>query len=51
MHMVRRRGESDFEYEYLFVDVKGHERIYLEKAEERPGSARKQLSFLGVKWG
>ncbi|UNI21631.1 mitochondrial import inner membrane translocase subunit tim21 [Purpureocillium takamizusanense] len=50
MHMIRRRGESDFEYKYLFIDIKGHERIYLENADDKPASGKKQLSFFGVKW-
>ncbi|KAG8425217.1 mitochondrial import inner membrane translocase subunit tim21 [Metarhizium acridum] len=50
LHMVRRRGESDYEYKYLFLDVKGHERIYLENADSTSSVAKKQLSFFGVKW-
>lgn len=49
--MVKRRGESDYEYKYLFVDVKGHERVYLENAESKPSTGKKQLSLFGVKWG
>lgn len=51
LHMVKRRGESEYEYRYLFVDVKGHERIYLENAETKPRPGKKQLSLFGVKWG
>ncbi|PHH83862.1 hypothetical protein CDD83_2902 [Cordyceps sp. RAO-2017] len=51
LHLVKRRGESDYEYKYFFVDVRGHERVYLEKADAKPSSGKKQLSFLGVKWG
>ncbi|EQL02599.1 hypothetical protein G6O67_000690 [Ophiocordyceps sinensis] len=51
LHLVKRRGESNYEYKYLFLDVKGHERIYLENAESKPKTGKKQLSFLGVKWG
>lgn len=50
MHMVKRRGESDYEYKYLFIDIKGHDRIYLENAEDKTTSGKKQLSFFGVKW-
>lgn len=51
LHMAKRRDQSDFEYKYLFVDVKGHERIYLENAETSAASkAKKQLSLFGVKW-
>lgn len=51
LHMVKRRDQSDFEYKYLFVDVKGHDRIYLENAETSGTSTgKKQLSLFGVKW-
>ncbi|RDA96222.1 hypothetical protein CP533_1722 [Ophiocordyceps camponoti-saundersi (nom. inval.)] len=50
LHTVKRRGESDYEYRYFFVDVKGHDRVYLEKAPE-PSTGKKQLSLFGVKWG
>ncbi|OAA47649.1 import inner membrane translocase subunit tim-21 [Metarhizium rileyi] len=50
LHMVRRHGESDYGYKYLFLDVKGHERIYLENAESASSAGKKQLSFFGVKW-
>jgi import inner membrane translocase subunit TIM21 len=49
--MIRHPGSSDFEYKYLFLDVKGHERIYLEKADESSkGKGKTKLSFFGVKW-
>ncbi|POR35621.1 Mitochondrial import inner membrane translocase subunit TIM21, partial [Tolypocladium paradoxum] len=51
LHMIKRRGESEYEYKYLFVDVKGRERIYLENVDTKPSTGKKQLSFLGVKWG
>ncbi|KEY71403.1 hypothetical protein S7711_05666 [Stachybotrys chartarum IBT 7711] len=52
LHMVKHRGQHEYEYMYLFLDVKGHERIYLENAEtSASGSGRKQLSLFGVKWG
>ncbi|KAM0465571.1 hypothetical protein ACHAPV_001623 [Trichoderma viride] len=51
-HMVIPRGESEYDYKYLFVDVKGHERIYLENADTAKARAgKKPVSFFGVKWG
>ncbi|PON29450.1 mitochondrial import inner membrane translocase subunit TIM21 [Trichoderma gamsii] len=51
-HMVIPRGESEYDYKYLFVDVKGHERIYLENADTANARAgKKPVSFFGVKWG
>ncbi|KAM0124190.1 hypothetical protein ACHAO1_011107 [Botrytis cinerea] len=49
LHMVKRPSESEFVYKYLFLDVKGHQRIYLENADATnsgPGKSR----FLGVTW-
>lgn len=48
--MVRHPDSGDFEYKYLFLDVRGHERIYLEKADESKARGKKTLSFFGVKW-
>ena len=50
--MVIPRGESEYDYKYLFVDVKGHERIYLENADTASArTGKKPFSFFGVKWG
>lgn len=49
--MVKRSSWGEYEYRYLFVDVKGHERIYLEKDDDAArAGGKKQLSFFGVKW-
>ncbi|PHH65276.1 hypothetical protein CDD81_2688 [Ophiocordyceps australis] len=50
LHMVRSRGKSDYEYKYLFVDIKGHERIYLERADSKVTSNKEPLTLFGVKW-
>jgi import inner membrane translocase subunit TIM21 len=50
LHMVRHRGSGDLEYKYLFIDIKGHERIYLEKSDDSSGKGKKALNFFGVKW-
>ncbi|CAI4214831.1 unnamed protein product [Parascedosporium putredinis] len=36
LHMTRHpnHGDGDFEYKYLFVDVRGHQRIYLKNADD-----------------
>lgn len=49
--MVKYHGHSDFEYKYLYVDVKGHDRVYLENEATSGSKASKKLSFFGVKWG
>jgi import inner membrane translocase subunit TIM21 len=51
MHMVRPRNASELEYKYLYIDIKGHDRIYLEKSDGSSSNGRKALNFLGVKWG
>ena len=48
--MIKYPDSSDYEYKYLFMDVRGQERVYLEKADESRGRGKKQLSFFGVKW-
>lgn len=50
MHLIKPRGESDFEYKYLYLDVKGHDRIYLENADTKKSAAKKAFSLFGVKW-
>ncbi|KAK5998578.1 Mitochondrial import inner membrane translocase subunit TIM21 [Cladobotryum mycophilum] len=50
LHMIKWRGYDDYEYKYLFLDVQGHERIYLENADTASRNGTKQLSFFGVKW-
>ncbi|KAI1011305.1 hypothetical protein LB504_002553 [Fusarium proliferatum] len=50
LHMVKYRGHSDFEYKYLFVDIRGHDRIYLEQEDTTSSKGGKKLSFFGVKW-
>ncbi|KAM3553454.1 hypothetical protein ARSEF4850_006913 [Beauveria asiatica] len=51
VHMVKLPGHSDYEYKYLFVDVKGHERIYLENSEaNRSANGKKGFTLFGAKW-
>ena len=52
MHLVRRARESDYEYKYFFVDVKGHQRIYLENSNALPteNNEGKKFKLFGVTW-
>ncbi|KAK4125956.1 TIM21-domain-containing protein [Parathielavia appendiculata] len=53
MHLVKRAGHSEHEYKYFFVDVKGHQRIYLENADAsraKEGTAKGGFKLFGVKW-
>ncbi|KAI1163338.1 import inner membrane translocase subunit tim-21 [Nemania serpens] len=51
VHLVKRAGHNEFEYKYLFIDVRGHQRIYLENADTKPSSSGlKKLRLFGVNW-
>ncbi|KAI9171131.1 Mitochondrial import inner membrane translocase subunit TIM21 [Paramyrothecium foliicola] len=51
LHMIKYRGQDDYEYKYLFVDVKGHPKIYLENADSsQSGSGKDGFRLFGVKW-
>ncbi|PQE33195.1 Mitochondrial import inner membrane translocase subunit tim21 protein [Rutstroemia sp. NJR-2017a WRK4] len=51
LHMVKHPSDSEFFYRYLFLDVKGHSRIYLENADASADSPGKNKSKLfGISW-
>jgi import inner membrane translocase subunit TIM21 len=51
MHMIKKPSDSEFVYKYLALDVKGHQRIYLENADASPDSpAKSKTKFFGVSW-
>jgi import inner membrane translocase subunit TIM21 len=52
IHLIRRNGREEFEYQYFFLDVKGHPRIYLENADavSKTGEKGKGFKLFGVKW-
>ncbi|KAK0701802.1 TIM21-domain-containing protein [Lasiosphaeria miniovina] len=56
MHLIKRAGGSEFEYEYFFLDVEGQHRIYLEnasaaaKAKAGAEGLNKPFRLFGVKW-
>ncbi|RDW91024.1 hypothetical protein BP5796_02189 [Coleophoma crateriformis] len=51
LHMTKRPSESEFVYKYLYLDVKGNQRIYLENADTSPdGSRRSKTKFFGIEW-
>jgi import inner membrane translocase subunit TIM21 len=47
-HMTKKPSESDYSYYTLAVDVKGHQRIYLENAEDKKG--RGPVKVFGLRW-
>ncbi|KAK4178194.1 putative mitochondrial import inner membrane translocase subunit tim-21 precursor [Triangularia setosa] len=56
IHLFKPVGGPEYEYKYFYVDVKGHQRIYLENAEAAAALAAKERSktegfkFLGIRW-
>jgi mitochondrial import inner membrane translocase subunit TIM21 len=51
MHMMKKPSDSEFVYKYLALDVRGHQRIYLENADATPDSpAKNKTKFFGVSW-
>lgn len=51
LHMVKPPTESEFIYKYLALDVKGHQRIYMENADATSDSpARNKSKMFGVAW-
>ncbi|KAL2158897.1 hypothetical protein VTH06DRAFT_2927 [Thermothelomyces fergusii] len=52
IHLVKHPGKGEYEYKYFFLDVQGHQRIYLENADavrEKDGGS-KGFRLFGVKW-
>jgi len=49
VHLTKRPSQNDYEYHMLAVDVKGHQRVYLENADERKGSKAAPKIF-GARW-
>jgi import inner membrane translocase subunit TIM21 len=55
LHMVKSTPDSElgnqFVYKYLAIDVKGHQRIYLENADASLDSpAKSKTKIFGVSW-
>ncbi|KAJ5112391.1 L-galactonate dehydratase [Penicillium argentinense] len=49
VHMMKPLDKTEWEYQLLALDVKGHSRIILEKASERP-SVASSLKLFGIQW-
>ncbi|KAJ5974309.1 L-galactonate dehydratase [Penicillium waksmanii] len=49
VHMIKHLDKTEWEYQLLALDVKGHSRIVLEKASERP-SVASSLKLFGIQW-
>lgn len=48
VHLSKRPGMSEFVYEELSVDVKGHKRVYVEKNEGEKGRVAPKI--FGARW-
>lgn len=48
-HLTKRPSQNEFEYHTLAVDVKGHQRIYLENGDEKKNSKVAPKIF-GARW-
>ncbi|KAH6632660.1 TIM21-domain-containing protein [Chaetomium tenue] len=52
MHLIKRVGQGEYEYKYFFLDIRGHQRIYLENADtsRAKDGEGKGFKMFGVKW-
>ncbi|KAK4189744.1 mitochondrial import inner membrane translocase subunit tim21 [Podospora australis] len=54
IHLIKRAGQSDYEYKYFFLDARGHQRIYLENADAAAMAAARKKSegfkMFGIRW-
>ncbi|KAF8848366.1 import inner membrane translocase subunit tim-21, mitochondrial [Acephala macrosclerotiorum] len=51
LHMIKRPSDDEFAYKYLVLDVKGHQRIYLQNADATPDNpAKSKTKFFGISW-
>lgn len=53
MHLIKRAGQPEYEYKFFFVDVRGHQRIYLENADAaraKKKGEQKGFRMFGVNW-
>lgn len=49
VHMMKPLDKNEWEYQLLALDVKGHSRVILEQAQEKPGVG-KALKIFGIQW-
>lgn len=51
IHLIRYAGQSEHQYKYFYVDVKGQQRIYLENADTKSREeGGKGTKLFGIKW-
>ncbi|QMW35348.1 hypothetical protein G4B84_010839, partial [Aspergillus flavus NRRL3357] len=49
VHMIKPLDKNEWEYQLLALDVKGHSRVILEQAREKPGVGQ-ALKIFGIQW-
>ncbi|KAJ5569794.1 uncharacterized protein N7459_009224 [Penicillium hispanicum] len=49
VHMMKPLDQNEWEYQLLALDVRGHSRIVLEKATQKP-SVASSLKLFGIQW-
>ncbi len=52
IHLVKAAGQSDYVYKHFYVDIRGHQRIYLENADvvSQDGGKKPKATLFGIKW-
>ncbi|KAI5795462.1 TIM21-domain-containing protein, partial [Peziza echinospora] len=51
IHLVKRPESRDFEYKYLYLDVPGQSRLYLEDNDDKDSKSPQKKGIFGVSWG
>lgn len=51
LHMIKRPGQTEYEYKYLALNVKGHPVLYLENADAKKAKAKRGFTLFGARWG
>ncbi|MCJ1225529.1 mitochondrial import inner membrane translocase subunit tim21 [Toensbergia leucococca] len=50
LHMIKSKGQPEYAYKYLVLDVKGHSKIYLENADANEEGRKTGVRMFGVQW-
>lgn len=50
LHMTKKPSQDGYEYKFLALDVKGHQRIYLENVDAKKESGKGPTKMFGVRW-
>lgn len=48
--MIKKPSDYEFEYKYLALDVKGHQRLYLENSDTRADGKGGKTRIFGIQW-